>query len=160
VAARVASIMAVSSRLILPVGAVGDATVIKLATNMISAATIEVLSEALAVIRASGVSIDGFQAALQENLANSGLSQLKLPAMLSKDFEPRFSLANMTKDMKAATTLAQSLGFPLPAISAFLSTAEHLSGTEDRAKDYSVVSEFFSPNRNAAAPPVSAPPAS
>ena len=52
---RVRSVLESSAREILPMGPVGSATYVKLATNMISAAQIEALAEALALLYRGGV---------------------------------------------------------------------------------------------------------
>ncbi|HCN76636.1 MAG TPA: hypothetical protein DIT13_05505, partial [Verrucomicrobiales bacterium] len=41
---------------------------------------------------------------------------MKLPALMSGDFEPHFSLVNMLKDVDFARALAAESGLPVPAV--------------------------------------------
>jgi 3-hydroxyisobutyrate dehydrogenase-like beta-hydroxyacid dehydrogenase len=97
---------------------VGAATYVKVATNMISAAEIGVLSEALALLARGGVPLPRLMEALQHNVANSGAISAKLPLMLSGDFAPRFSTKNMLKDLQIALRSVEGKGIDLPVTSA------------------------------------------
>ena len=107
-----------SGRELLPCGAVGSATVVKLATNLISACTVQALAEALAIATRHGVAADPFIHAVAENFCGSPLAKFKLPTMAAGDFEAHFSLDNMRKDSAYALDLAASAGVTTPAISA------------------------------------------
>jgi 3-hydroxyisobutyrate dehydrogenase-like beta-hydroxyacid dehydrogenase len=115
---RVRTVLEASSKAILPMGSVGAATYVKLATNMISASQIEVLAEALALLDRGGVPLTRLQEALQQNVANSGAIAAKLPLMLNGEFDPRFSVKNMLKDLQLALRAVEGKGINLPATSA------------------------------------------
>ena len=115
---RVRSVLEVSSKAILPMGPVGAATYVKLAANMITAAEIEVLAEALALLDRGGVPLVRLEEALSHNLANSGTISLKLPLMLSGEFKARFSVKNMLKDLQIALRSVEGKGIDLPATAA------------------------------------------
>jgi 3-hydroxyisobutyrate dehydrogenase-like beta-hydroxyacid dehydrogenase len=149
---RQVDLLRISSRKILMFEQMGQATALKLATNLITASTVEALSEALALVRSAGVPGEKLQAALAENLARSGVSDFKLPTILAKDFEARFSLANMVKDMRLAVEAAKNAGFDLPAAEAFLRSADKIEGSRGLAEDFSVISEAFAPNADSPAP--------
>ena len=83
-------VLEVTSNTILHVGGVGDASVIKIATNMLTAATVQTLSEALALVRANGIDGQRLADALEFNGTRSTTSDLKLPAMLAENFDPNF----------------------------------------------------------------------
>ena len=108
----------VSAKAILQMGPVGAATYVKVATNMISAAEIGVLSEALALLARGGVPLPRLMEALQHNVANSGAISAKLPLMLSGDFSPRFSTKNMLKDLQIALRSVDGKGIDLPVTAA------------------------------------------
>jgi 3-hydroxyisobutyrate dehydrogenase-like beta-hydroxyacid dehydrogenase len=120
---------------IIPVGAIGHATIVKIATNMVTATTIQVLSEALAVSIAHGVEPQTFQAAVENNACNSKVTGMKLPAMIAGDYEPHFSLNNMFKDSQFALTLAKQAGLDIPALAttagAMFQTIKAGHGEED-----------------------------
>lgn len=103
-----------SSKVLVPCGSVGQAAVLKVATNMITCASTLALSEALALAGRSGVSPGAFAAALENNACRSGTTDLKLPKMVEGDFEPHFSLKHMAKDMRIALEMARELGMELP----------------------------------------------
>jgi 3-hydroxyisobutyrate dehydrogenase-like beta-hydroxyacid dehydrogenase len=116
--ARVEPYLLVTAKGLLPCGGIGSATVVKLATNLISACTVQALAEALAISVKHGVSAEDFQRAVALNAHASGLSAMKLPGMATGDFDTHFSMANMWKDSSYAVTLAEQAGLDAPAIRA------------------------------------------
>jgi len=117
-AAEVEPYLMVTAKSLLPCGGIGSATVVKLATNLISACTVQALAEALAISVNHGVSAEDFQKAVALNAHASGLSAMKLPGMATGDFDTHFSMANMWKDSSYAVTLAEQAGLDAPAIRA------------------------------------------
>ena len=115
---RAMPVLKVSAKAIVQMGPVGAATYVKVATNMISAAEIGVLSEALALLARGGVPLPRLMEALQHNVANSGAISAKLPLMLSGDFSPRFSTKNMLKDLQIALRSVDGKGIDLPVTAA------------------------------------------
>ncbi len=136
-------LLEVSAKEILPVGRVGEATVLKIATNMISAATVEVLSEAYGLVTAAGIDPGRLQDAIGSNACGSALTAMKLPSIMEGDYETHFSLKNMFKDAQYALALAKDLGVELPALS---TTANVMYRTMEEGmseQDYSVVAQRF-----------------
>ena len=115
---KVSDFLAVSSKGSIHCGEVGTATVTKLATNLISACTVQAMSEALAIAKKHGVKPEVFTEAAIKNGSGSPLMAMKYPGMLSGDFEPHFTMANMWKDSRYALALGESAGVDLPAITA------------------------------------------
>jgi 3-hydroxyisobutyrate dehydrogenase-like beta-hydroxyacid dehydrogenase len=115
---RVRPVLNGSSKAIVSMGPVGAATYVKLATNMIAAAEIEVLAEALALLNRGGVPLPRLVEALEHNLANSGTIALKLPLMLKGEFAPRFSVKNMLKDLQIVLHAVEGKNIDLPATAA------------------------------------------
>lgn len=138
---RVRSLLLISGKSIIPVGDIGDASLLKVATNMVTASIVTALAEALALIEANGLSGKLLEQALAENAARSGVADMKLPTMLSRDFEPRFSLENMAKDMRIASKLLKAAGIPAHAVAAFLNHAELSVARGDSSRDFSVIVE-------------------
>ena len=103
---RARPILTASAKAILPVGEVGQASAIKLATNIMAAAAAVSLAEAIHLLRANGVDPRTLVGALENNAARSGVTDLKLPCMLGHDFAPRFSARNMRKDLRLASAVA------------------------------------------------------
>jgi 3-hydroxyisobutyrate dehydrogenase-like beta-hydroxyacid dehydrogenase len=120
-------------------GGVGTATVTKLATNLISACTVQALAEALAIATRHGVSADSLIEAVSLNASSSLLASMKLPTMVVGDFETHFSLANMSKDSRYMLELAKSAGLETPAIAAVAKRMGELSEQGLADLDYSAV---------------------
>lgn len=138
---RARPFLMLSARDVLTVGGVGDASLIKVLTNMVTASIVSSLSEALALVEAKGLPGTLLADAIGGNAARSGVSDLKLPAMLARDFDPRFSLDNMAKDMRIAERLLSQAGVPARSVGAFL---EHAKAAADRGlspRDFSVIVE-------------------
>ena len=103
---RARPVLAASAKAILPMGAVGQASAVKLATNIMAAAAAVSLAEAIHLLRANEIDPHVLVTALENNAARSGVVDLKLPCMLGNDFAPRFSARNMRKDLRLAATAA------------------------------------------------------
>jgi 3-hydroxyisobutyrate dehydrogenase-like beta-hydroxyacid dehydrogenase len=101
-------ILEASSKEIIEIGELGQATVIKIATNMITAASVEATAEALAIVQALGVPLKKFVQAMQVNASHSTTLAMKMPKMIKRDFEPHFSIKHMLKDMQIANQLGLS----------------------------------------------------
>lgn len=112
------SFLSVTSRGQLYCGEVGTATVLKLATNLISACTVQAMAESLAIATHHGVSADTLIRAVSENACASVLTGMKFPQMASGNYETHFSLANMGKDSRYMLALSESAGLKTPAIEA------------------------------------------
>ena len=115
---QVRPILEASSKEIVEIGKVGDATTIKVATNMITAASVQAAAEALALVSRSGLPPEKFAAAMKNNGSNSMTLEMKLPMMMEGNFEPHFSVKHMLKDVVIATRLARNFGIEFGATDA------------------------------------------
>lgn len=113
---RVSDYLAVSSKGRIHCGEVGCATVTKLATNLITASTVQAMSEALVIATKHGVDPAVFTEAAIRNGSGSPTMAMKYPGMVSGDFDPHFTMANMWKDSRYALDLAKSAGVELPVM--------------------------------------------
>ena len=107
-----------SSKEIIEFGEIGEATLIKLATNMVTAASVQSVAEALALVAKCGVPPEKFERALRGNASQSTTLAMKLPKMMDGDFEPHFSVKHMLKDLQIAERLAESLELEFPVTQA------------------------------------------
>lgn len=112
---RARPVLEASSKEIVEIGEVGQATTVKIATNMITATTIQAAAEALAVVHSAGISPEKFAAAMRGNASQSPTLAMKLPKMMEGDFEPHFSVKHMLKDVQIASRLGGSYGLDLGA---------------------------------------------
>jgi 3-hydroxyisobutyrate dehydrogenase-like beta-hydroxyacid dehydrogenase len=115
---QVRPILEASSKEIIEIGKVGDATTIKVATNMVTAASVQAAAEALALVSRSGLPAEKFAAAMRNNGSNSATLDMKLPMMMEGNFEPHFSVKHMLKDVVIATRLARGFGIEFGATDA------------------------------------------
>jgi hypothetical protein len=111
-------VLEASSKEIIEIGKVGDASTIKIATNMVTAATVQAAAEALALVYKSDLSPDKFAAAMRNNGSNSPTLEMKVPMMLEGNFEVNFSVKHMLKDVVIASRLARSFGLDFGATDA------------------------------------------
>ncbi len=99
---------------IVKIGAIGQAAVIKVVTNVLSAVTVEVLAEMLALVKAAGIAPEVLAEALEKHGIRSGITDMKLPKMIEEDFEPHFALKHMLKDVRLGLDLGAELKLDLP----------------------------------------------
>ncbi len=102
------SILEASSKEIIEIGEIGQATAIKIATNMVTAASVQATAEALALVQALGVPLGKFVEAMQVNASYSTTLAMKMSKMIQRDFEPHFSVKHMLKDVQIANQLGLS----------------------------------------------------
>lgn len=113
---RAKPVLAASAAKILPLGAIGDAMVLKIVTNLVSAVIVEAVSEAADITKANGIPLERLLEALESNANFSALIGMKLPAIIKSDFEPHFALRNMLKDADFARELAAEARLKTPAL--------------------------------------------
>lgn len=142
-AAELDSYLAATSRLRLHCGDVGAATVVKLATNLISACSVQAMAEALAIATRHGVGPDQLIEAVALNASGSALAAMKMPAMAEGSYDAHFSLSNMAKDTRYMLELAAAGGLDTPAIAAVSRRMEELCEHGLDALDYSAVAHPY-----------------
>jgi 3-hydroxyisobutyrate dehydrogenase-like beta-hydroxyacid dehydrogenase len=138
-------ILEASSKEIIEIGEIGQATVVKLATNIATAAGVQALAEGLALINHAGIAPEKFVAALQNNASYSKTLAMKLPKMIENNFEPHFALKHMLKDMKIASQLGLSHHLELAVTTA---ARDRLLEQEQRGyaeEDFSVIARKYFP---------------
>ncbi len=140
---KIRAVLDASAQSVTLLGDIGHATVLKIATNMISATTVAILSEALAVCEKGGVDPQKMEQALAVNGCASGLSAMKLPTMLTGDYLPHFSLKNMLKDANFGLALADQSGMKLPVLSSAATAMIEQMEAGRGEEDYSVVFENY-----------------
>jgi 3-hydroxyisobutyrate dehydrogenase-like beta-hydroxyacid dehydrogenase len=137
-------ILEASSKGIIEIGpTIGHASAIKIATNMITAASVQATAEALALVQALGLPLEKFVEAMRSNASHSTTLAMKLPKILNRDFEPHFSAKHMLKDMQIANQIGLSnyldLGVTAAARDQLLEQMHWGHGDDD----YSVVARKY-----------------
>jgi 3-hydroxyisobutyrate dehydrogenase-like beta-hydroxyacid dehydrogenase len=134
-------VLKASSAKIMHVGKIGDATVLKIATNLITAVTVKGVQEAVALTQAQGVDPRKLLEAEEPNANFSPLIGMKLPAMIDQNFEAHFSLQNMLKDADFALALAGQKGLKLGALQAMADAMRTAKEAGKGDSDFSVIGE-------------------
>jgi 3-hydroxyisobutyrate dehydrogenase-like beta-hydroxyacid dehydrogenase len=144
-------VLEASGKQIIKIGEIGQATAIKIATNMVTAASVQAVAEALALVRALGLPFDRLVEAMQGNASYSITLAMKMPKMIEGNFEPHFSVKHMLKDMKIANQLGVShdldLGVTAAARDQLLEQMQSGHGDDD----YSAVARKYLPDTHSAA---------
>jgi 3-hydroxyisobutyrate dehydrogenase-like beta-hydroxyacid dehydrogenase len=138
-------ILEASSKEIIEIGQIGQATVVKLATNIVTGASVQALAEGLALVNQAGIPSEKFVAALQNNASYSKTLSMKLPKMIEGNFEPHFALKHMLKDMLIAGRLGLSHHLELAVTTA---ARDRLLEQEQRGyaeEDFSVIARKYFP---------------
>ena len=134
-----------SSKEIIEIGEIGDAMTIKVATNLITAASVQVAAEALALVDRAQIPLEKFVTAMRSNGSNSATLTMKFPKMLTGDYETQFSVKHMLKDVEIASRLARAYDLRLDVVEvarrALIEEAER-GGADD---DYSAVAREYFP---------------
>ncbi|MEO6738731.1 MAG: NAD(P)-dependent oxidoreductase [Chthoniobacteraceae bacterium] len=140
---RAKPILEATSKAIIHIGSVGQAAVVKVVTNLISAVTVQTLAEALAIVKRSGIRPEALAEAIENNAMRSGVTDLKLPAMLTGDYAPHFALKHMFKDVQLGIEIANKLELDVPATSAVggVMYGAVMKGLGDL--DYAAVSKLY-----------------
>jgi len=99
------------------VGGVGDASVAKLAANLIGGMSAIALAEALVLGAKSGVEPARLLAALREAPVRNGTMDTRGPLMVSHSFPPHIRLDLYLKDFGLMLEEGKRLGMPLPLTS-------------------------------------------
>lgn len=142
---EVRPLLQASSKAIVNIGAIGHASVIKIATNMVTAASVQGAAEAMALVHYLDIPLERFVDALKQNASNSGTLDLKVPQIIAADFAPHFSVKHMLKDMQIANRLGRHFDLDLTVAGAtrdrLLDEARQGHGDDD----YSSIARRFLP---------------
>jgi 2-hydroxy-3-oxopropionate reductase len=96
------------------IGDVGAGQICKVANQVIVAATIEAVSEALVLASKAGVDAEKVRTALMGGFAASRILEVHGERMTKRTFEPGFRIELHQKDLNLALATAQALGVALP----------------------------------------------
>ncbi len=119
----------VSAKAIISVGEIGQAAAMKIAMNMVVAVTVGAYAEAMCVLDKSGIAPSKIGEIFPHHIAQSPLVDFKIPSMIRDDFDPRFSLKHMFKDIQIALAMAADFGVDLPETAAYAGAA--MSGLQN-----------------------------
>jgi 2-hydroxy-3-oxopropionate reductase len=96
------------------IGEVGAGQICKVANQVIVAATIEAVGEALLLASKAGVDAEKVRKALMGGFASSRILEVHGERMTKRTFDPGFRIELHQKDLNLALSTAQALGVSLP----------------------------------------------
>jgi 3-hydroxyisobutyrate dehydrogenase-like beta-hydroxyacid dehydrogenase len=94
-------------------GSNGMGLAAKMANNLIVAAEMAAISEAMCLAVKAGIDPNELYSVLKGATANSFILNAKMPAYLANDYSPNFKLSLMCKDLNIVSDVAKKLGTPL-----------------------------------------------
>lgn len=114
---RARPVLDVLGATVVHVGAAGSGQSVKAANQLMVAGHLQMLAEALVLLRAQNVDLEKALDVLGAGLAGSTVIQRKRAAFLDENFAPGFRLALHNKDLGIVQNAARRAGVALPATS-------------------------------------------
>jgi 2-hydroxy-3-oxopropionate reductase len=130
-------ILEVVGRTVVHVGPNGAGQTVKAANQLIVAANIEALAEAVVFLQAYGVDLAAALEVLGGGLAGSAVLSQKRQNMLDHSFSPGFRIALHHKDLGIVTSAAREVGVVLPVAGLVAQLTASAVATGDGGLDHS-----------------------
>ena len=124
-------------------GDIGAGGVTKLANQIIVAANIEALSEAMVLSQRAGVDPEKVFNAIRGGLAGSAVMEAKGPMMLDRNFQAGFRIRLHQKDLRNVMQTAQELNVPLPVTALIQQMLGGLVNDGESEADHSAILHFL-----------------
>ena len=124
-------------------GGYGAGNTTKLANQIIVAANIEAVGEALVLAVRAGLDPNTVFQAIRGGLAGSAVMDAKAPMMIEGNFEPGFRINLHQKDLNNALITAGELGVPLPVTSLVRQMVGALINDGKGDADHSAIATFI-----------------
>jgi len=113
--ADVSGMLLVMTKQIIPAGAIGQASTLKLVMNLLVGGTIELLAESIAAAQRSGLPLELFRETLLSSVLASPFVGYKSPLLFERRYDAQFSTRLMLKDLDLVLASAAEHGLALPA---------------------------------------------
>src|SRR5204863_9065333 len=94
-----------------------DANLVKLLGNMMTATTLEMLAEMIALVRKRGLDAKGFVEILTNTMFGGRVHRIYGERIVAQDYVPGFVLPLALKDVRLALAEAEAQAVPLPSVS-------------------------------------------
>jgi 2-hydroxy-3-oxopropionate reductase len=121
------------------VGEIGAGGFTKLSNQIIVAAALQAIAEAMVLAQKAGVDIQRVYEAIKGGMAGGRTLDMKIPLLVQHRFEPGFKMDLHIKDLKNALLAGKSLGVPLPATGLIHELFTACSAQGKGQKDHSVI---------------------
>jgi 3-hydroxyisobutyrate dehydrogenase-like beta-hydroxyacid dehydrogenase len=117
-------------------GDTGTGSTVKACNQIVVAATVTALAEAMALAATKGLDLEKVQAVLAGGLANSEVLAQKGQRWINQDFEGGGSAKNQLKDLKFITEIAGHTGLKLPLAACLQNAFEDMVAAGDGDLDH------------------------
>ena len=124
-------------------GEYGAGNTTKLANQIIVAANIEAVGEALVLARRAGLDPQKVFDAIRGGLAGSNVLNAKAPMMIAGNFAPGFRIRLHQKDLRNALITAGELSVPLPVTALIQQMVGSLINDGKAENDHSAIANFI-----------------
>lgn len=124
---------------IVHVGPSGAGQVCKACNQLVVAATIEAVAEALLLAERSGVDAAKVREALLGGFAGSKILEVHGQRMLDRAFDPGFRIRLHRKDARIVEEAAAATGTPIPSFAAVTEQLQHAVDAGDGDRDHSAL---------------------
>ena len=124
-------------------GGYGAGNTTKLANQIIVAANIEAVAEALVLAKKAGLDPNVVFDAIKGGLAGSTVLNAKAPMMIEGNFKPGFRIRLHQKDLHNALLTGKELGVPLPVTALVQQMLGALMNDGKADADHSAIANFI-----------------
>ncbi|MDR1764919.1 MAG: 2-hydroxy-3-oxopropionate reductase [Lachnospiraceae bacterium] len=125
------------------VGELGAGTVAKLANQIVVAANIAAVAEALTFAKKAGTDPQLVFQAIRGGLAGSAAMEAKAPMMLGGNFKPGFRVELHIKDLNNALNAAHVAGSHVPVTAFMMEVLQSLKADGMQADDHSGIVKYY-----------------
>ncbi len=125
------------------VGPIGSGNVAKLANQMIVAANIGIVAEALTFAKKAGTDPELVYQAIRGGLAGSTVMDAKAPMMLEGNYNPGFRIDLHIKDLTNALNAAHAINMPVPMTSQMMEVMQELKCHDEGACDHDDIVRYY-----------------
>ena len=139
---RLEPVFSVLGRSAVLCGGPGAGGAVKLANQMIVAANIGAVAEALLFAVRSGLDPEVVVAAIRGGLAGSAVLDAKAPKMIAGDWQPGFRLELHLKDLDNALAAAQAAGTPVPITTVLRQFVKTLVESGRGGEDHAAIARY------------------
>jgi len=124
-------------------GDIGAGNTTKLANQIIVAANIAALGEALVLGKKAGVEPEAIFKAIRGGLAGSTVMDAKAPMMIAGNFKPGFRINLHIKDLNNAIDTGHDVGAPLPLTTVVMEMMQWLKASGYETEDHSSLIRYY-----------------
>ena len=140
---RIKDVLQVMGKSVTLCGDIGAGNTTKLANQIIVAANIAAVSEALTLGVKAGVRPEAIYSAIRAGLAGSTVMDAKAPMMMDGNFKPGFRINLHIKDLANALDTGHDVGAPLPLTAAVMEMMQWLKTNGYEGEDHSALVRYY-----------------